>query len=324
MRYMIKKFLLLTLGLLIAACNPLSESEGDATQELLGTTSYSTAQAVATQVPTLLAMQATADQAVIIATNVGQLNQQNLNLQSTVSSVGAVINAEQQLQQQNQQQSQPGQPPVQQSVPQTLNDQQNVGAQPPKQDTQPQQPAASRNQPTPIPPPPSINNSSSSSVGGSTAIAPPPGANIQPTAIQQAQVAENPAVTPLPLGDTTRSNDLTTSANGTGFQRTTTATGVRDDDGCAIDSVAVFQATQPEIYLVTEASNVPQGVTYTVNWLLNGEQQFSSSAWTTQERYDTICIWFFATPPFEAGNWQAALTENGIVVTSADFTIVGE
>lgn len=75
---------IILLLMLLTACSALENPEEQASQDAQSTAFVQTISAMETRQPTLVAMQATAEQAVALSDQVAQLNQQNQSLQSTI------------------------------------------------------------------------------------------------------------------------------------------------------------------------------------------------------------------------------------------------
>lgn len=284
----------LSLLFCLSACGGVFNSAADITIEARATSDVGTAQAMGTQAPTMQAMQATADQAAILATQIGQMTRQNINMQGTISAVSAVTNLQA-----------PAANPAQQPTPIPQQQPAQNPAAPPGATAI--APPPGMGQPASNPTPQSAPQQDAAPSGGPTAIAPPPG-----------QVFLE--VTPQELGADTMDSSLNSSA-GTRFSDTTTASSINAANGCATDAAALFSPNAREIYFTTLARNVVQGATYRVDWKYEGATQFSSSPWTANEAFPEICVWFYANGPFEVGAWTAELVENENVVTTAAFTI---
>lgn len=111
------------------------------------------------------------------------------------------------------------------------------------------------------------------------------------------------------------------TTNGTTYVDSTTATGVRNDTGCAVDSVAAFDASEDEIYMVTTALNVQPGISYNTQWAYGGTVFFESDTWTSDQTYDEICIWYYITAPFDEGAYTVELLADGQVAARRTFQV---
>ena len=235
---LIVQALILSSVLLLAACgpgDPFEDPSERATREYEGTRYFQTVAAVDTQAATVVALQATVDHAVIMATQIGQLTFQNQALQATLTAMSAAGNH-------------------------------------------------------------------ASSV---SPVAAPPA---QPTSLAPPQPGQGGTV--VLRGNTT-------------YRNLTTASDIRFTDGCAVDSVSIFSPSQSKIYLTVIGSNVQQGTRYSVTWMNDGQAVPTTDAWTADQNYDQICIWFFIEAPFEPGSWTADLNANGSSVGQAKFTVTG-
>lgn len=236
---------LFLITILLAGCGEggiFEDPEAKATRESQGTAYVQTIAVIETQSGTTVALQATAESANLLGTQVAQLSAQNQALQSTLAA----------------NQGRATQPIVQsQPIPTT------VGVLPGQQ--------------------------SPDAAGG--------GAQQQDTTIQQ------------------------TSPTGTTYIDSTTATGVRNSDGCAIDSVAAFDALEDEIYMVTTAVNVQPGMVFNTRWTYGGEVFFESDSWTADKTYDEICIWYYISSPFEEGQYTVELLADGQTAARRTFQV---
>ncbi len=111
---------------------------------------------------------------------------------------------------------------------------------------------------------------------------------------------------------------------GATFASATTATGVRQDDGCPQDNVNQFPPSEDEIYLVVTARDVQPGTTFYSRWRGPDSQPFDTVSWTPDAPFDEVCIWFFITPgdlAFSPGEWEAQLLADDQVVIRQPFSI---
>lgn len=239
-------FLLLCLFLLVA-CGPgevFEDSSGRATREADEAQIQETINFVETQAATIDALQAIANNAGVMGTQVAQLNSQNQSLQATINSFASGSFA---------------------------------------QNSVPQPPAADPSGALP-----------SAATGGTPA----------------------PSV-----------NQSQADTSGTRYPQVTTASAVRNADGCAEANVSEFQPTEDEIYIVVVAQDVTAGTTFSSRWTDPSGTRFDSVSWTPDTDFDDICIWFFITPDdlnFAAGNWTAQFLANGSPVANTRFSIIGE
>ncbi len=138
----------------------------------------------------------------------------------------------------------------------------------------------------------------------------------QAASIQGGQDSQQPyGVTPAPApGDSQ-----------TTFSQTTTATGVREADGCAAGATAIFDATEDQIYVVTTITNLTVGSVIGARWLANGSLFHDDPrCWVPAEDWASVCGWCSVVPDgptFEPGSWTVELTLNGQLVSQAQFQI---
>lgn len=145
---------------------------------------------------------------------------------------------------------------------------------------------------------------------------------------QEGQAAPGVGSTPLfpAVGQVTATPTPPPVANTTGatYVDASTATGVSNDDGCALDNLQSFPSTEDEIYLVVEGRDIPPNVTFFTRWTPPNAAAFDTVSWTPDQGFDEICIWFFITPsdlPFAMGDWTVELIADGNSVVSRSFTI---
>ena len=118
-----------------------------------------------------------------------------------------------------------------------------------------------------------------------------------------------------------------TQSTGTAYTQATTASRVRDSDGCAEDSVSTFTVESEQIYMVVAAQNVQSGTTFYTRWLRDSQLEFETVSWTPQENFDQICIWFYIEPAdviFEPGYWTVEFVANNLTAVSRSFSIVDD
>ena len=128
-----------------------------------------------------------------------------------------------------------------------------------------------------------------------------------------------PGVTPL----------MDEGAGGTTFSDTTTAMGVRDQAGCAMDQTTVFDATEDQIYVVTTLNNLQAGSVFGVRWFANGTLNSEEpECWVPNQDWDQVCAWCRIVPnspdnAFQIGEWSVELLLNGQLYSQAQFQVVG-
>lgn len=238
--------LLLFLFAGLAACGPgdiFEDSSIKATREAQDVLYQQTLVFVETQAATLIALQATADGAAAMGTQVMQLGAQNRSLQGTIDAAFAGVSPQQTL------------------VP---------------------QPAA-----------------------------PQPGQTLAPNAGSTPLFPESNPPTPTQVASAS-------------FVNATTSTAVSDDNGCAEDSVSVFETSEDQIYMVTVAQNVQPGTTFFTRWQPQGGTSFETVSWSPDEFFDEVCIWFFIEPSdlaFQPGGWSVELIVDGLAAVSRSFQI---
>jgi hypothetical protein len=102
-----------------------------------------------------------------------------------------------------------------------------------------------------------------------------------------------------------------------------TAVGVNPDTDCASGVQTQFASSAPQIYVVANAYNIPQGATLLSRWLRDGAQ-VAAFDFVPDSVVDGSCVWFYAEPvdfAFTPGAYSVALEVNGAVLAQAAFTI---
>ena len=118
-------------------------------------------------------------------------------------------------------------------------------------------------------------------------------------------------------------------AGGTSFSGTTTTTGTRPEDGCAMNQTAAFEASEDEIYVVTTLTNLQAGSTFGVRWLANGTLYAEEpECWVPDQDWDQVCGWCRIVPSatdnaFPTGDWSVELLLDGQVYSQAQFQVLG-
>lgn len=113
-------------------------------------------------------------------------------------------------------------------------------------------------------------------------------------------------------------------SGGMQFVDITTASSVRQSDGCASSPQITFQSTASSIYLTTRAVNLRVGTQISVDWFYEGELAFQQN-WTASSSANSLCIWLYIEPQdvaFSLGAWRATLYADGNAVNSVSFDIV--
>ncbi len=136
--------------------------------------------------------------------------------------------------------------------------------------------------------------------------------------------------TPAPAGSLIETTAETGGATGASlgdqqFTQVSTASSVRDADGCADQLTTTFPADASVIYITTRALNVTAGTQMSVEWFYNGELTYSES-YTIPSNDDDFCMWFSLVPndtALSSGNWSVKLYANSQSVDppQIDFTV---
>jgi len=130
-----------------------------------------------------------------------------------------------------------------------------------------------------------------------------------------------PGATPEP--GTTPVGDI-----GTTLTDTTTATGVRSQDGCALDQTAVFNTSEDQIYVVTTLTDLRAGTVFGVRWLANGTLFHEElECWIPTADWDQVCAYCSIVPngpSFETGEWSVELLLDGQLYSQAQFQVVAQ
>ena len=108
------------------------------------------------------------------------------------------------------------------------------------------------------------------------------------------------------------------------FTEISTASAVRDSDGCADVLQTEFSADTSRIYVTGRALNIRAGTRMSVQWSYDGQVRFEEP-WTVTSSASSFCFWFYAEPSnfeFTPGQWTARLFADGVTVEPpAPFTI---
>lgn len=142
------------------------------------------------------------------------------------------------------------------------------------------------------------------------------------TAYQMSQVQ------PAQLMPTPTLDGSQISRAGEHYQNVTTASGVYDADGCAMDKKDTFYISGADdptrIYFTTLATDVIAGTTYQTRWSHGANVRYESITWTADQNYDEICIYFWlesSYTPYEGGFWLVELLANGAYATGTRFAM---
>ena len=103
-----------------------------------------------------------------------------------------------------------------------------------------------------------------------------------------------------------------------------TATGVDPNSGCSSGSVSQFGADAAVIYVTAQVTDLRAGAEFVVEWYRDEVSQYVIE-WGPNYSKIFECIWFYVTPDdfaFAPGNYQATMYVDGLVLGSADFTII--
>lgn len=140
---------------------------------------------------------------------------------------------------------------------------------------------------------------------------------LQATLNPQAAIPPTAAVvaTPVPAVNTT-------------YRNTTTSTGVRDIDSCALDSVTQFAISNvndlSEIYFTTVGQNVRANTNFSTRWYFGEELRYESATWAPDINYNEVCMYFFlqsSDTTYQSGQWAVELVADGVVATRTEFTM---
>lgn len=130
-----------------------------------------------------------------------------------------------------------------------------------------------------------------------------------------------PGATPEP--GTTPMSDI-----GATLTDTTTATGVRPQDGCAMDQTAVFNTSEDQIYVVTTLTDLRAGTVFGVRWFANGTLFHEElECWIPTADWDQVCAYCSIVPDgasFETGEWSVELLLDGQLYSQAQFQVVAQ
>ena len=152
------------------------------------------------------------------------------------------------------------------------------------------------------------------------------GVAMQPSVSDNAGAGTLPNGTPESLITPIAGGDATT---GTTLSGTTTTTGTRQQDGCAMDQTTVFDTSEDQIYVVTTFNNLRAGSVFGVRWMANGALYTEEpECWVPNQDWDQVCGWCSIVPNptdnvFPAGEWTVELLLDGQVQSQAQFQVMG-
>jgi len=104
---------------------------------------------------------------------------------------------------------------------------------------------------------------------------------------------------------------------GTQFVQISTARGVSEVDGCALDTTTTFMSNESFIYITARAYNISAGAVMSAAWSYNGAVVYALDSFTVEQNDDDFCLWFYIDPasvPFSVGQWSVQLLMNGTPV----------
>ncbi|MDZ4768974.1 MAG: hypothetical protein SGJ24_07595 [Chloroflexota bacterium] len=112
--------------------------------------------------------------------------------------------------------------------------------------------------------------------------------------------------------------------SGSSFVDITTASSVRDTDGCVDVASSAFAADISRIYITARAVTIAAGTVMRVEWAYQGSPAFSES-FTIERDNSDFCLWFYIEPTADVlspGVWTAQLyADDQTVEPIASFTI---
>ncbi|NDJ74934.1 MAG: hypothetical protein GYB65_01635 [Chloroflexi bacterium] len=111
----------------------------------------------------------------------------------------------------------------------------------------------------------------------------------------------------------------------TTFSNTTTAPGVRQEDGCAAGTSLVFGSDADEIFVVTTIRNLQAGSTIGARWMVNAQEYYyEENCWTPDQNWDEVCAWCSISANsgvFDTGSWSVELLLDGELRSRARFQV---
>ncbi|MEO8612184.1 MAG: hypothetical protein ABI690_30095 [Chloroflexota bacterium] len=145
---------------------------------------------------------------------------------------------------------------------------------------------------------------------------------------QQLMATARVAIPPTPIiegGGVTGVSD-TTGTGSMQFINVSTASSVRDSDGCATDTQSQFTSDTQRIYITARALNIKAGTLLGVEWLYQGAIVHKEN-FVAPIDDDDYCLWFNIDPStitFSPGGWIVRLYANDSPVEpEVDFNIGG-
>ncbi len=111
------------------------------------------------------------------------------------------------------------------------------------------------------------------------------------------------------------SNDFT-------FADVSTAKGVDNTTGCAVNKSSTFALTDARIWLVADVRNYRSGTNFVAKWSLGDvNREFD---WTAQRGGAQVCVNFYIEPKtlgLKAGTYSVTLSATGVTSNPVQFTI---
>lgn len=145
---------------------------------------------------------------------------------------------------------------------------------------------------------------------------------VQPTAIQSFSGGDPgivPTTAPTP-------NQIATPVNPTAFaiERITTARGVANADGCAVNETTTFNTTDSRIWVVAYVRNLKSGIVFKSTWQLGGDaKEFN---YTSNFNSARTCINFYVEPRtlnIAPGDYSVSVSAGADISAGATFKVQG-
>jgi hypothetical protein len=110
------------------------------------------------------------------------------------------------------------------------------------------------------------------------------------------------------------------------FIKTGVSTEINPDDGCVVNPRSSFSENETRLYGTLRALNVEAGVQMRAEWRRDGALVWED-AWTVDQNYADICIWFFVENTdieFTPGAWSVEFFADGFSLEGATAFTLGD
>ncbi len=109
---------------------------------------------------------------------------------------------------------------------------------------------------------------------------------------------------------------------GFAFADVTTAKGIDDSNGCAVNKTTTFAITDQRVYVVADVRNYKIGTSFTAKW--SGGDLNKENSWKAPRDGKQICIYFYIEPKtlgLKAGTYNVTISATGLTSTPVQFTM---